>query len=194
MIPLDEALERTLEKAKALPPEDVGLLAAAGRVLREDVKAEFDVPPFDKSAMDGYAVKVADLEGAGPESPVTLKVVAEQPAGRPLKLEVERGQAVRIMTGAPLPEGAEAVVIQEDTKRKGDRVEVFKSVRPFDNCGAAGEDFKKGTTIIGQGTVLGPSEVGLIASTGRSKVKATRRPRVAVLSTGARAAARKATS
>ncbi|NOZ85900.1 MAG: molybdopterin molybdotransferase MoeA [Deltaproteobacteria bacterium] len=184
MIEFDEAIKRTLAIAKPHPRERVGLLKALGRVLREDVKAGFDIPPFDKSAMDGYAVRLSDLAGTSQESPVTLRVTGEQPAGGKNTLKVEPGCAVRIMTGAPLPAGTQAVVMQEDTKRKGDLLQVFKAVKEFENCAEAGEDVKKGNIVLRSGSLLGPAEIGMAASTGKAALYVTKRPRAAVISTG----------
>jgi len=184
LLPFDDAVATTLGLARRLPAEAVPLLRAQGRVLRGDVKSRITIPPFDKSAMDGYAVRVADVAEATARRPAVLPVVEDLPAGRRTRRRLAAGTAARIMTGAPLPPGAEAVVMQEDTDRAGDQVRIARPVTAGQNCGRAGEDVRRGDVVVFDGTVLGPAELGMIAATGRDRVKVTRQPRVAVLSTG----------
>lgn len=183
-ITLDEALARTLALARPLATESVALEQALGRVLRADARSPLDIPAFDKATMDGYAVRVADVASASRSTPVVLAVGEDLPAGRRAVSRLLLGTAVRIMTGAPLPAGAEAVVMQEDTARSGNRVTVFRAVAPGANCGLAGEDVRRGQRIVAGGAVLGPAELGMLAASGRSRVRVMRQPRVDVLSTG----------
>jgi len=184
LLPFDRALARTLSVARRLPPETVPLRSALGRVLHGDVRSRLNIPPFDRSAMDGYAVRVADLEGASRETPAVLEVAAVLAAGHRKKQRLPAHCAARIMTGAALPPGAEAVVMQEYTERRGDRVRVFYPVEPGENCGQVGEDVARGQVVLADGRVLGPADLGMLGATGRERVRVTRRPRVAVISTG----------
>lgn len=191
MISVDEALEYVLKHFEPLEPEEVEILDTLDRVLAEDVYSDMDIPPFDNSAMDGYAVRAADTVGAGPEASITLRVIADLAAGYTTDLVVEAGTAIRIMTGAPLPAGADAVVRFEETseglsagERRGDRIEVFRQVVVGENVRPEGEDIRKGELVLAEGTVLRPQEIGVLASLGRARVRVIRRPRVAILATG----------
>jgi molybdopterin molybdotransferase len=181
MIEYKEARALVLSAAKALPAEPVPLARALGRTLARDVRAGEDIPPFTKSAMDGYAVRASDTRPA----PVELAVVEDLPAGRLPRSRIGPGEAARIMTGAPLPEGADAVVMVEDTERPGpSSVVIRRTVDHGDNVGPAGEDVAKGETALERGTVIGPAETGMLAAVGLTRVAVVRRPRVAVISTG----------
>lgn len=184
MISFDEALPLVLTLARRLPSESVPLLKSLGRVLREDIKAKHPIPPFDRSAMDGYAVRAADTESASPARPVELSVIEDIPAGRHAPKPLGPGQAARIMTGAPLPVGADAVVMVEHTQKKDRTVQVLEPVAAGDNLALAGEDVRPGQVVLSAGTVLGPAEMGMLAAVGKTRVKVSRRPRVAVISTG----------
>jgi molybdopterin molybdotransferase len=186
MISYREALESVLAAAKTLPAESVPLARALGRTLARDVKAREDIPPFTKATMDGYAVRAADTAPAGPggHGPVELEVVADLPAGQVPRKPIGPGQAVRIMTGAPLPAGADAVVMVEDTGSHDRAVTILSRVRPGDNIGLAGEDLKKGEKAVERGALIGPAEIGMLAASGLALVPATRRPNVAVIPTG----------
>ena len=195
MISVEEALTRILSYVDVLPAEDVTLVDALGQVLDEEITSGFNIPPLDNTAMDGYAVRAADTEGAGADTPVELRVTGEVAAGYEFAGRVEPGTAVRIMTGAPIPAGADAVVPFEETDEPFDKapersgkldvaVRVFKEARPGANVRRSGEDLKAGDVIVRPGTVLRPSEIGVIASVGRGSVRVIRRPVVAVLSTG----------
>src|SRR5919204_1205470 len=177
---VDEALARILERVTPLPAEEKPILDALGHVLAEDVHAANDVPPFANSGMDGYAVRASDVAAAPLHLPVTMRIpagVAPQDALRP-------GAAAQIMTGAPLPEGADAVVRIEDTDGGTDTVHIRKGVPAGENVRAAGEDLRRGETVLAAGTVLRAAEIGVLATAGGSRVRVVRRPRVAVLSTG----------
>ncbi len=199
MISVDEARERILAALDALPPVRLPLLESLGLVLAERIIATEAVPPFTNSAMDGYAVRAADTQGASENRPVELRIIGEAPAGsaRPhYQAEAPEvlvpGTAIRIMTGAVLPEGADAVVRFEDTDEidsphpKGWRpfVRIRRSVAPGENVRPAGEDIRPGSVIMEPGTCLGPAHVGLLAALGRTWVLVHPRPRVAILATG----------
>jgi len=189
MISVDEARERILEHFHPLEPERVPILEALDRVLAEDIYSDIDIPPFTNSAMDGYALRSGDTVGASRKSPVTLEVVADLAAGHTTHVKVEPGTAIRIMTGAPLPGGADAVVRFEETSEGlrggwGPTVEVYKEVSPRENVRPAGEDIQRGELALAKGTVLRPQELGVLASLGRPEVEVIRRPRVAILATG----------
>jgi molybdopterin molybdotransferase len=175
LITIAEARRRVLEAVPRLGDEPVALDAALGRVLAEDVTSAIQVPPFDSSAMDGFAVV------AGPAA--ELSVVGEARAGRPFSGAVSQGSAVRISTGAVVPEGADAVVPLERATASGDVVEVPES-RPGANLRRAGEDIPLGAVVLRAGAVLGPAELGVAASVGRAELRCAVRPRVAVLVTG----------
>jgi molybdopterin molybdotransferase len=177
---VDEALERVLARIKPLEPAEVGLLDALGAVLVEDAIADTDVPPFRNSAMDGYAVRGVDVAGAG----VRLRVVGEVAAGAVPGRAVGAGEAVRIMTGAPMPDGADTVVRVEDTDNGSDVVTINTATPQGVAVRQAGEDLRRGEGVLARGTVLRHAEIGVLASIGRSKVRVIRRPNVAVLSTG----------
>src|SRR5438445_7541420 len=177
---VDEALERILARVRPLAATPIALLDALGLVLAEDVVADRDVPPFRNSAMDGYAVRASDVARA----PAKLRVTGEIAAGMTPTGGVGAGEAMRIMTGAPLPDGADTVVRVEDTDNRTDTVTITAATKLGTSVRAAGEDLKRGETILRAGTVLRAAEVGVLATLGRAQVNAIPRPRVAVLSTG----------
>lgn len=190
VISVEEASERILRQVQILPDERRALLDALGQVLAEDVRASFSIPPHDNAAMDGYAVRSADTAGAGPGAPRYLTVIAELPAGRAPDVTVRPGTAIRIMTGALMPEGADAVVQFELTTegqgpRPGDdRIGILSPARPGLNVRRAGEDVQVGEVVLRGGTELRPAEIGVLASLGLTEVSIIRRPRIAILSTG----------
>jgi len=177
---VDEALERILARVRPLAPVSLDLLDALGLTLAEDVVADRDVPPFRNSAMDGYAVRAADVANA----PAKLRVTGEIAAGVTPTGTVAAGEAMRIMTGAPMPDGADTVVRVEDTDNRTDTVTITAATRRGTSVRAAGEDLKRGETILRSGTTLRAAEIGVLATLGRSTVRVVARPRVAVLSTG----------
>jgi molybdopterin molybdotransferase len=184
MLSVEEALERVLGAFHPLEPERVPILEALGRVLAGDVYAGVDVPPHANSSMDGYAVRAADTAGAGRRAPICLRVVGELAAGYVAGTEVAPGVAIRIMTGAPIPPGADAVVRVEDTAAAGEWVEVFAQVPVGQYVRPAGEDVRQGELVLRRGTIVRPQEVGMLATLGQARVPVTRRPRVAILATG----------
>ena len=195
MISVDEALAEILSHVRPLEPEAIPVLEAMGRVLAEEIVSDINIPPFDNSAMDGYAVRAVDVAMASPETPVPLKVVGSVAAGYVADMGVAPGTAVRIMTGAPLPEGATAVVPYEDTSdfdrpkedrllQPADQIEVRQPVAPRDHVRPAGEDLRLGELVMAPGRAIRPQEIGVLASLGRPTVLVHRQPRVAILATG----------
>src|SRR5271170_5966740 len=180
MILVEEALSRLLAPLQALPAEQVAISEAMGRVLAEDVAARRTQPPFAVSAMDGYAVRAADLG----HIPVSLRIVAEIPAGAGFGGTLGPGEAARIFTGAPLPDGADTIVIQEDTERAGDQVELREGAPRGRYVRRAGLDFAEGEVLLLAGRRLTPRDIGLAAAMNRPWLFVHRRPRVAILSTG----------
>lgn len=163
--------------------EDVPIEEASGRVLAEDVIAGFNVPPFDRSSMDGYAVKAKDTAGAS-SKPLALKLIGTRHAGEVFDGVIGDGECVEIATGAPVPKGADAVVMVEYTKPSNNLVEIQREARLGDNIAPEGEDIKKGEAVVKTGEVLTPGKIGAVAALGFSKVKAYAQPRVAIYSTG----------
>ena len=184
MILVEEALHHILGKIPRLGKERLSILKAQGRVLGEEIIAPRNIPPWDNSAMDGYAVRAQDIQRASKTTPAVLKVLSDLPAGRIFKGRGRPGEAVRIMTGAPLPEGFDTVVQVEDTEKDGEVVRIFASLGKGKNIRSAGEDVKAGTRILEEGTLLRPAHIGMLASIQRSMVSVYQQPRVAILSTG----------
>jgi molybdopterin molybdotransferase len=184
VIPLADVQSAVLEAVAPLAPVVVPLRDALGLVTAREIVAGEAVPPFANTAMDGYAVRASDTAGAGPEAPVRLAVVDELPAGRAPEGAVGEGEAIRIMTGAPVPDGADAVVMVEYTERDGDAVRVMRAARPADHVRAAGGDLAAGDLVFAAGTVLGAAHLGVLASLGEQQVEVVARARVGVLSTG----------
>jgi molybdopterin molybdotransferase len=183
---LAEARARVLAAARPLDAERVPLAGARGRALAADVRAPHDLPEFANSAMDGYAVRAADTGPAAPGAPVTLPVVAVVPAGRPASRALAPGEAMRIMTGAALPDGADAVLAFEDVGRleSPERVRIPRPARAAENVRAAGADVRAGETVLAAGRELSAHDLALLAALGLPAVTAARRPRVAIVSTG----------
>ena len=155
-ISVEQAMEQILQYTPVInETEEVELNKAGGRILAQDMVAEFNNPPFDRSPVDGYACKAEDLAGASPEHPVRLKVMEEIDAGQYSERVVEHGQAVRIMTGAAIPKGCDCCIYQERTDYGEDFVEIYTEQKQWDNYCFAGEDFKKGTTLLKKGTHIG---------------------------------------
>jgi molybdopterin molybdotransferase len=179
-----EALEIILETTRVLASETVAVAEARDRVLTAPVASSRDLPPADNSAMDGFAVRAADLAGAGRDTPVELPVAFDVRAGEAPPARLPSGSAARILTGAPLPTGADAVVRQEDTEREGDRVRFSVAPVQREHVRDAGEDVRSGETVLTPGMRIGPAQVGMLASLGRSVVDVHQRPRVAILSGG----------
>jgi molybdopterin molybdotransferase len=185
LIPLEQVRTEILDAVGVLEPVDVPLDAALGVVLAAPVVSSEDVPPFANTAMDGYAVRAADTAGAESGSPVTLRVVGDLQAGRAPDREVGPGEAIRIMTGAPIPSGADAVVMVEQTEAAGpDGVAIGAEARPGDHVRRAGGDLRTGDEVFPSGTQLRAAHLGVLASVGATSVRAFPRARVGVCSTG----------
>jgi len=184
MVSVHQAVEEVLGRSRRLGTEQISIHAALGRVLAEDLIAVTDLPPWDNSAMDGYAVRYEDLQGASRANPSVLRIVDVQPAGRISRKRVETGTAIKIMTGAVLPMGADSVVKVEDTLSADDQVKVFRSINRMENVRPRGEELKQGERVLSDGTPLGPAELGMVAASGQSVIRVYRQPTVAILASG----------
>lgn len=193
LLNVDTALHRILETITQLNTETIILEEALDRVIAEDILSETSLPPFDNSAMDGYAIHYEDSQGASQEQPKSLTVVMDIPAGVAPTARLEPGQAARIMTGAPIPEGASAVIPVEDTDddwQKGDSpplrdtINIHKVMSGGANIRRTGENIKVGGTVITAGTIIRPAEMGMLAGIGCTQLKVIRKPRVTILTTG----------
>ncbi len=184
MISVEAALSQILAAIRPLGLEKVNLLDALGRVIGEDIVASRPIPPKDNSAMDGYALRSADSRGASPEKPVVLDVIEDIPAGAIPRKRVGQGQAARIMTGAPVPVGADAVMRMEDTEKDGQAVKVFVEATVGQDVRLAGEDVRTGETVISCGDMIRPAEIGMLAALGRSFISVYQKPLIAILATG----------
>ncbi len=180
MIPISEALETISRKTPRLGTEQAVLSDSVGRILSDDVLADTDLPPFDRSQMDGYAVKAADTS----DTPVSLKIVGESAAGRGWHNELREGEAVRIMTGAPVPAGADAVQKVELTSENGETVVIQKSVEPGRSIVRRADEVRKGEMVFAAGERITENMVAALASFGYATVSVTRKPTVSILSTG----------
>src|SRR2546426_4706306 len=180
MLSVEEALEQILSRIAPLGTELVEPAATLGRVLAEPVVSRGALPPWPNSSMDGYAIRAADTRAGSAELEVVGRIIAGSLPARPL----QAGEAMRIFTGAPLPDGADAVVPQEDVTGDGERVTVGKRVEPGAFVRPAGEDIRAGDVVIGAGQTISAAEIGVLAALGYARVRVHRRPRVAVLSTG----------
>ncbi len=184
LMPLKDALN-IIDSAKVkigvrkIPIED-----AYNRVLAEDIEALLDSPCFDRSAMDGYAIKAEDTFAFSETNPAHLKIVDRIGAGKASKVILKNGEAVKIATGAPIPHGANAVVMEEYTHEDGDNLEVAMSLTPGENVSPLGEDFKKGDMLLKSGQLLRPQDIGIITSSGYDKVNVFKRPKIGVITTG----------
>jgi molybdopterin molybdotransferase len=186
LIPLEEAQAHVLARVDPLPPVATRTIAAVGCVLAQAVTSPEAVPPFANTAMDGYAVRAADTHGATEADPVVLPVVAEVAAGHPADRSLQPGEAMRIFTGAPIPDGADAVLMVERTSRLdgGTRVALGAEVAPGEAVRRAGDDLQLGDAVFAPGEVITPGHLGVLAGIGITEVLAHPRPRVGVLSTG----------
>ncbi|MGN0414139.1 MAG: gephyrin-like molybdotransferase Glp [Agathobacter sp.] len=183
-IKVPEAQKLMLTEAEPVTAEELELDMACDRVLACDIKAEESIPPFDRSPLDGYAVRSEDTAGASPESPVVLKIVEEVPAGYVAMKKTGKMEATKILTGAPLPEGADAVIKFEDTSFTEEEVRIFRSVKPGANIVKAGEDISAGSIILHKGDVLNPGRIGVLAGLGCKRITVYRKPLVRIISTG----------
>lgn len=183
-ITLEEALDRIRQNTPLLPAVEMQLEDINGETAAEDLSAPQDQPPFPRSPLDGYAFRSADSADASPENPAVLRVIGKVCAGDEEHYRVEKGEAVRIMTGARIPEGADAVVMQEKTDLGKSKVRIFQELKPFQNYCFQGEDYRAGTVLVRKGTTLAHSPVTLLASAGISGALVYRKPFIAVLTTG----------
>jgi molybdopterin molybdotransferase len=184
VLSVEEALEQILSRVDRLGSERVELLSSLGRVLAEPIPARFDIPPWPNSSMDGYALRSEDTHEAGPGNPVALQVVGTIPAGSVSAQPLQAGQVFRIFTGAPLPDGADSVIPQEEVQVQDGRIRVPRPVAQGEFVRPRGEDLRAGETALEAGQAIGPAQIGLLATLGRSRALVFRRPRVAILSTG----------
>jgi molybdenum cofactor synthesis domain-containing protein len=182
--PVDKALRMLLENVKISGKEEVRFYEALKRVLAEDVIAERDNPPFNRAAMDGYAVKGENTFGASQTNPIYFKVVGEVSTGVESQLEVKDFEAVKIMTGGVMPEGSDAVVMFEYTTKLEGEIEVLRPVTPGKNVSLKGEDVKRGEVLLKKGRVIKPHDIGILAAIGKTEIKVYKKPRVAIISTG----------
>jgi molybdopterin molybdotransferase len=181
---VQEALSWLDARLRPLESEEVPLRNAAGRVLASAVVSDIDVPGFDRSTMDGYAVVADSTEGATPYNRIPLKVVGDAMPGSPFTRTVARGEAVRIMTGAPMPSGADSVLPAESVDSSGETIAAISEVSPQKNVGHRGEDFVRGTTLLEAGRVLRPQDIGVMSSIGLATARLVCRPRVRLVITG----------
>jgi molybdopterin molybdotransferase len=184
MIPVEKALKTILVNFRPVGLEKINILEARERIIGENIFAPRNIPSADNSAMDGYAVRQTDTKGATKEKPFQLKVIEDIPAGKVALKEIKKGEAARIMTGAVIPEGADAVIRQEDTKKNGKTVIIYISLKKGQNIRFAGEDVKSGELVVKKGSSLRPAHIGMLASLGKSFVSVYQKPRVAIMSTG----------
>ena len=195
MLPVEDALQRILDLCEPLPAETRPIVDAVGQVLAESIVAPFDIPPHDNTAMDGYAVQSASTAGASQDAPQRLRVIGELAAGYVYDGAVGAGEAVRIMTGAPMPDGADTIVPFEETDEQGLRapgqehgviadVGILKAAAPGANIRRRGEDVRQGDRVLERGAVLRGPEIAVLASLGVAQAQVVARPRVAILSTG----------
>lgn len=184
MLSVEVARQQMLNTIPVLPTEKREILSCTDYVLAETLHAEENIPPFDNSAMDGYAVRAADVQNASEDEPAVLTIVETIAAGYAPTKQVAAGQAARIMTGAMMPEGADAVVMQEVTQREGDTVKIFEDIDKAGNVRFTGESIAAGQQVMGKGKYLRPPEVSMLASLNRPEVTVHRKPTVAIVSTG----------
>lgn len=183
-ISVEEALKIALSGVPMMEPEQVPIIKALGRVAFQNVDAGRDQPPWDNSAMDGFALHWEDIKIAGPSTPIILNLAGELRAGDLSEASVPKGAAIRIMTGAPIPPGTDMVVPKEDTRTEGDQVVILKAGERWGYIRRRGEDFQAGDPVIRKGQWIRPSDVGMAASVGCAQITVFRKPRVAILSTG----------
>lgn len=193
LLNVDEALHKILNQIQEVSSEEIELESVLDRILAQDITAAGNLPPFANSSMDGYALRADDIQSATRETPVTLKVVMDIPAGKAPEKTLESGQAARIMTGAPMPDGADAVIPVEDTDANwttwvnaapSEKVAIFRAVDSGAYIRPVGEDITEGQVVLKKGTHLRPQEIGILAALGFSRVQVVRKPLVAILTTG----------
>jgi molybdenum cofactor synthesis domain-containing protein len=184
---VDKALQKYLKAIQidSLQDERIPVTKSLGRVLAEDVVSGIDVPHFDRSAVDGYAVRSHETFGSSPTNPIVLDLVGSVGIGHIPDINVKKLQAIEIATGAPLPKGADAVVMLEYTEKIGEgKIEIYRPATPWSNVSKRGEDVEKGEEVLGKGTILQPQDLGMLVAVGVDQVRVVRKPRIAILSTG----------
>jgi molybdopterin molybdotransferase len=184
MISVEKALKTILFNFRPLGLEKINILEARKRVIGEDVFAPHNIPSADNSAMDGYAVRHTDTKGATQAKPLQFKIIEDIPAGKIALKKIKKGEAARIMTGAVIPEGADSVIRQEDTKKDGKTVIIYTSAKKGQNIRFAGEDVRKGELVVKKGSALRPADIGMLAALGKAFITVYQKPRVAIMSTG----------
>ena len=184
MISVEKALKTILVNFQPLGLEKINILEARKRVIGEDIFAPHNIPSADNSAMDGYAVRHIDTKGAAKNKPLQLKVIEDIPAGKVALKKIKKGEAARIMTGAVIPEGADSVIRQEDTKKNGRTVIIYSSANKGLNIRFAGEDVQKRELVVNRGSALRPADIGMLAALGKAFISVYQKPRVAIMSTG----------
>jgi len=183
-MPLEQAQEQLLSYVRPPVVEEVLLLESLGRVLARDIYSAEDIPPFDRSPVDGYAVRAKDTEKASAEVPVRLKIIAELPAGLVWPVPLSSGTAIKIMTGAPIPLGANAIIKVEDVRAYANEVWIEAPMKPDSNIIKAGEDIRAGELFLTRGTFLGAGAIGVLAAANKQTVPVFERPRIALICTG----------
>lgn len=178
------ALEILISKCMENPIVEVNLTNSLGQVLGEDVFSPLNIPPFDRSPLDGFALRAMDVSKASKNNPIELKIIDFAPAGKPSKLRVNENEAVRIMTGGKIPDGADVVIPFEETEFTDNSVTIFKGYKPKSNIVFSGEDMIRGEKILSKGTKIDAAEIGMLASIGKRSVKVHRKTKVAIMSTG----------
>jgi molybdopterin molybdotransferase len=184
MISVEKALNTILVNFRPLGLEKINILEARKRVIGEDIFAPHNIPSADNSAMDGYAVRHIDTKGATQDKPLQLKIIEDIPAGKVALKKIKKGEAARIMTGAVIPEGADSVIRQEDTKKNGKTVVIYTSAEKGTNIRFAGEDVQKGELVVNKGSAIRPADIGMLAALGKAFISVYQKPRVAIMSTG----------
>jgi len=185
LMSLEEALKTVLSYTKSTEIEEIAFDDALNRVLAEDIRSPIDSPPFDRAAMDGYAIRGEDSFGASPNDPVLLKLIKRQrEKGKENRVEIGARECFTIQTGMPLPKGSNAVVMLEYTKERGDTLEIFKPVTPGKNVSFTGEDVKLGEEVLKEGKMLRAHDIGMLASLFKTKVKVYKRAKLGIISTG----------
>ncbi|MFX1394264.1 MAG: gephyrin-like molybdotransferase Glp [Promethearchaeota archaeon] len=181
---LEDALKKLFSHIKVSPIEVININDSLNRILAKDIISEIDVPPFDKSAMDGYAVIGEDTFGASQKSPKNLKLIGSIEIGESTDKKINKGEAIRISTGAPIPEGSDAVIKIEDTEIENNIIELYMALTPGKNVAKAGEDIKKGTKVLSQGIELKAEHIALLASLGIKIIKVRAKPKISVFASG----------
>lgn len=183
-IEIDKAIEILLEETKINDKISIPLMDSLGFVLGETILSDVNIPPFDRSPLDGYAVRAIDIKGASKKCPVTLDVIDNIPAGHVSLKELSQNQSMRIMTGAKIPEGADVIIKYEDTEFTDENVKIFTPLLKNSNIVKMGEDIKVGDIVLSEGTIIDSPEIGILSSLGRSMIEVYRKPKIAILSTG----------